>query len=377
MFFDFLYDMTGWQMFSSRLFAASLSLVASFGLAMALFPPYIKKLQEYHVSSELESNAHQPVMPGGVLFLLVVLIITLITSRFNGYVISALVVYLFYGFIGAADDLAKIINKRKLLRKEISVKEYQYKTDGLSAPLRLGLYLFVALVVAILSYSFIPHINDGHTTIPFMSIDKFFPTLPWWLFIPLMTFTIAVLANGVNFTDGFDTLSSVPLITNFVFLAIIAYITSRGDWSSYFRVPTIQGIHEIIPLIGSVVGVLFAFLWFNAPPSTIIMGDSGSIGLGGLLGILFIFVKAEFFLPIVGFVFLAEFFSSFLQIGWYKLTKKRIFRCAPIHHHYQFGMRDSGKYQSEDAIRSKLTWRFHIISFLMFVIAIALYLKVR
>ena len=364
-------------MFSSRLFASSLAVMFSFGLAMLLFPPYIKRLKQYDISSELESNTNQPVMPGGIMFLLVVLITALLTSRFNGYVISALVVYLFYGFIGAADDIAKIVNKRKLMRKEITTQEYQYKTDGLSAPLRLGLYIFVAFVVAVLSYNFIPNINDGHTTIPFISIDKFFPTLPWWLFIPLMTFTIAVLANGVNFTDGFDTLSSVPLITNFAFLAIVAYITSRSDWSIYFRVPTIQGINEIIPLIGAVVGVLIAFLWFNAPPSTIIMGDSGSIGLGGLLGILFIFVKAEFFLPIVGFIFLAEFFSSFLQIAWYKLTKKRIFRCAPIHHHYQFGMRDSGKYADETAIRSKLTWRFHIVSILMFVVAIALYMKVR
>ena len=377
MFFDFLYDMSGLKMFTSRLFAASLAVVFSFILGLILFPPYIKKLQDLHFSSELEESKNQPVMPAGILFIVVVLGITVLTSRFNQYVISALVVYLFYGLIGAADDIAKIVNKRKLLRNEITKQEYQYKTDGLSASLRLGLYLLVAFGVALMSYHLIPHIGDGHTTFPLLSVDRFFPSLPWWVFIPIMTFVIAVMANGVNFTDGFDTLSSVPLITNFAFLAIVAYITSRSDWSTYFRVPSIEGIHEIIPMIGAVVGVLFAFLWFNAPPSTIIMGDSGSIGLGGLVGILFIFVKAEFFLPIIGLVFLVEFFSSFIQIGWYKLTKKRLFLCAPIHHHFQFGMRASGNYADEKDIRSKLTWRFHIVSFMVFVIGLALYLKVR
>lgn len=374
MFFDFLRSVTDLSIFESSFFAASVAVLLSFVLAMVLFPFYIKKLQEYHFCSELETAKHQPVMPAGILFFIIIVPVTLLTSNFqNPYVISGLLVYLFYCTIGAADDIAKIVNKRKLLRNEITKKEYQYKTDGLSASLRLTLYLVIAGITAIICYKTIPGLTK-EVTIPFFSgtyeVSK-------WIFIPLMTFVIASMANGVNFTDGFDTLTGVPLITNFAFVAIIAYISSRPDWSSYFLVSRINDIHEIIPMVGAAVGVLLGYLWFNSPPSSIIMGDSGSIGLGGLLGIMIVFVKAEFYLPVIAFIFLIEFASSFIQIFWYKLTKTRVFRMAPIHHHYQCIMRDSKKYADEGAIKSKITWRFHIISVLLFVVALALYLKVR
>ena len=107
------------------------------------------------------------------------------------------------------------------------------------------------------------------------------------------------------------------------------------------------------------------------------MGDSGAIGLGGLVGILFIFIKAGFYLPILGFIFLLEFGSSLLQIGYFKLTHKRIFLRAPIHHHFQFLMRKSGIYGTDININSKITWRFHIISIILFIIGTILFLKVR
>lgn len=374
MFFDFLRKVTDLSIFESSFFAASIAVVLSFVAAMVLFPVYIKKLQEYHFSSELETSKHQPVMPAGILFFIIIVPVTLLTSNFqNTYVISGLLVYLFYCTIGAADDIAKIVNKRKLLRNEITKKEYQYKTDGLSASLRLTLYLVIAGITALICYKTIPGLTK-EVTIPFLSgtyeVSK-------WIFIPLMTFVIASMANGVNFTDGFDTLTGVPLITNFAFVAIIAYISSRPDWSEYFLVSRINNIHEIIPMVGATVGVLLGYLWFNSPPSSIIMGDSGSIGLGGLLGIMIVFVKAEFYLPVIAFIFLIEFASSFIQIFWYKLTKTRVFRMAPIHHHYQCLMRDSGKYADEGAIKSKITWRFHIVSVLLFVVGLVLYLKVR
>ncbi len=358
MFFDSIYEFSGLYIFKSRIFAASMAVLVSFVLSMLLFPKYIKKLQRMHFNSELDSKKHQPVMPGGIFFMAIISLVTLLTSRFNSYVISAVVVYIFYGAIGAVDDIAKIFNKQKLLRNEITVKDYQTKTDGISASLRLTLYLIVAALVAIFSYKFIPNIS-GEVTIPFIKNTVY---LPAWAFIPMMTFAIAVMANGVNFTDGFDTLSTVPLITNFSFIALIAYISSRPDWSAYFLVPHIAGVAEIIPLVGAVVGVLLAFLWFNAPPSTIIMGDSGSIGLGGMVGIMFVFIKAEFYLPVIGFIFLVEFGSVCLQIFWFKLTKRRIFLCAPIHHHFQFALRNKKVYNREGDIRSKITWQFHIVS---------------
>ena len=192
-----------------------------------------------------------------------------------------------------------------------------------------------------------------------------------------MTITIAVLANGVNFTDGFDTLATVPSITSLLFVGVISFVSSNSIWSSYLLIPHITGLQELLPLIGAVIGTLLAYLWFNSPPSTIIMGDSGSVGLGGLIGILFVFTKAGFFLPMVGFIFLLEFASVFIQIGYFKLTKKRVFLMAPIHHHFQIMMRRSGGYAGEFQIKSKITWRFHILSVVLLILSLVLFLKVR
>jgi len=107
------------------------------------------------------------------------------------------------------------------------------------------------------------------------------------------------------------------------------------------------------------------------------MGDSGSVGLGGLIGILFVFTKAGFYLPIVGFIFLMEFVSVVIQIGYYKMTKKRVFLMAPIHHHFQIKMRNSGRYGGEFQIKSKIAWRFHILSVVLLVLGLVLFLKIR
>ncbi len=378
MLIEYLYQQTGTYLFYSRLFSTSVATVFSFLMAMICFQPYINALQRFHFSSELEANNHfrQPVMPAGILFLFIIVFSCLLTARFNSYVISALIIYVFFSFIGAIDDIAKVVNKRRLAKGIISKEDYQYKADGISASLRLTLYLIISLAVAITAYKFIPNIS-GHIVVPFLSITRNFPYMPALLFIPFMTLAIAVMANGVNFTDGFDTLATVPLITCCIFVGVISYISSNSVWSKYLLIPFIPGVEEILPLIGAVVGTLLAFLWFNSPPSSIIMGDSGSIGLGGLIGIMFIFIKAGFYLPVLGFIFVLEFVSSVIQIGYYKLTGKRIFLCAPIHHHFQFKMRENGFYGSEIDIKSKIAWRFHIISVVLLIVGTILFLKVR
>jgi phospho-N-acetylmuramoyl-pentapeptide-transferase len=379
MLIEFLYESTGVYLFYSRIFSTSVAAIASFILAILLFPPYIKFLRGLNVSSEFGGGAQAaagPVMPAGILFFFIIIATTLLAVRINTYVTSALVIYCFFSLIGAADDVAKVVNQRKVARGEMSKQDYQYKADGISSSLRLTLYLVISLIVALLAYKYIPNINKS-INLPFFSIDKFYPSLPVWLFIPFMTLTIAVMANGVNFTDGFDTLATVPAICCLTFLGIISFVSSNSVWSSYLLIPHIPGLQEILPLIGAVIGTLLAYLWYNSPPSTVIMGDSGSVGLGGFIGILFIFSKSEFYLPIVAFIFLLEFVSVFLQMGYFKLTKKRIFLCAPIHHHFQFGMRASGKYASEFHIKSKVTWRFHILSVLFLIVGLALFLKIR
>jgi phospho-N-acetylmuramoyl-pentapeptide-transferase len=379
MLIELLYQKSQLFLLNSRPFATGIATLLSFLLSMALFPPYIRFLRSFHFSSELENGSkgrHDPVMPAGVLFLVVISVTCLLTARFNSFVISALIIYVFFSIIGAVDDIAKVVNKRRLARGQITKEDYQYKADGISAGLRLTLYLLISLGVAIAAYKYIPNIN-GHITLPFLSTQKSLPYFAFWIFIPFMALTIAIMANGVNFTDGFDTLSAVPLITCSVFVGVVSYISSNQVWSEYLLIPHIAGVEEILPVVGAVLGVLLAFLWFNSPPSSIIMGDSGSVGLGGLIGIMFIFIKAGFYLPIVGFIFALEFVSVVLQIGYFKLTRRRIFLCAPIHHHFQIQMRKKPFYESEFCIKSKITWRFHIISVILLVAGLILFLKVR
>lgn len=378
MLLELLFQKTSIYLLYSRLFSTGVATVLAFGLAMFLFQPYIKFLRKFNMSSEFENKGtvREPVMPAGLLFLCIIWFTTLVAVRFNSYVISALVIYTFFSIIGGMDDIAKVINKRRVAKGQLTKADYQYKADGISASLRLTLYIGISLGVAIAAYELIPNIN-GAITVPLISINKIFPYLPFWLFIPFMTITIAVLANGVNFTDGFDTLAAVPAITCLLFVGVISFISSNSVWSHYLLIPYISGLQELLPLIGAVIGTLLAYLWFNSPPSSIIMGDSGSVGIGGLIGILFVFTKSGFYLPIVGFIFLLEFVSVLIQIGYFKLTRKRIFLMAPIHHHFQIMMRNSGKYAGEFQIKSKISWRFHILSVVLLVVGLVLFLKIR
>ena len=275
MLFDILFQYTGKFMFESRLVSASFSVLFSFLAAMALFQPYIRFLQKAQFSSELTTTGtqRQPVMPAGVLFLFIISISVLIFARMNSYMVSALAIYVFFSIIGAVDDVAKVINKGRLSRGEITKEEFMYKADGISGGLRLTLYLLVSLVVAAAAYKFIPDIN-GHITIPFVSVEKFFPYLPIWFFIPFITLIIAVMANGVNFTDGFDTLAGVPLITCLMFVGLISYVSSHAGWSAYLGIPYLPGVIELLPLIGAAVGFKL-LLWtmeniewgMQAPPT--------------------------------------------------------------------------------------------------------------
>jgi phospho-N-acetylmuramoyl-pentapeptide-transferase len=378
MLIEFFYQKTHLYLLNSRLFSTSVATVFSFASAMLLFPPYIKFLRKLNVNSELESSGGKsdPVMPAGILFLIIIGGTCCITARFNSYVISALIIYFFFSIIGAFDDIVKVINKTRVLKGLKKKQDYQYKADGISASLRLALYLIISFAVALAAYKYIPNIN-GFITIPFLSVLNNYPYFNAWIFVPFMALAIAIMANGVNFTDGFDTLAVIPCITSLIFVGIISYVSSHSLWSSYLLIPYIPHIDELLPLIGSIIGTLLAFLWFNSPPSSIIMGDSGAVGLGGTIGILFVFVKAGFFLPIVGFIFLLEFVSVVLQIGSFKSTGKRIFLRAPIHHHFQFKMRKNPFYSNEFFIRSKITWRFHIISVILLVIGLIIFFKVR
>ena len=374
----FLHELTGLTLFEGRLFRAGAAALCSIILVFALMPPFIRYLKKLDATSDFDKDKadSSPPILGGLLLVVVVVISTLLfcDMRDNGYVLSTLFVLIAYSTVGAIDDIAKIRNKRLVQQGKLSAADYMDKADGISATLRLALYFIFSTIVAIFAYKYIPDLQ-GYLTIPFVKPEVWNPYLPKWVFIPFMSFMITATANGTNFTDGLDSLVSVPIITCMVFVGLVSYMSGNALFAEYLHIPHMANVDELFPLAAGIIGAFLAYLWFNSPPAQIYLGDAGSIGFGGVLGIMFILVRAEMFFPIVGLVIIVEALSVVLQIGSYKLRKKRIFLCAPIHHHYQMKWKD--KYKSKDMINSKIIWRFHLISIISLIVALIIFFKIR
>jgi len=362
MFSQYLYHLTGNPLFDSRLFRAGGAAVFAIALVLISMPKYIRYLQSLDATSDFDKSPDKksPPIMGGLLLVVVTVLTTLLFSKMNSYVISTLSILIAFAGVGAVDDIAKIHNKRLVAQGKLSTKDYQDKADGISSSLRLFLYFLFSVLVAIFAYKFIPELK-GHLTIPFIKPDVWHPYLPNWIFVPFMAFIITASANGTNFTDGLDSLVSVPIITSMVFVGLVSYFSGNFIFSQYLHIPFLPGADELFPLAAAILGSLLAYLWFNAPPAEIYMGDAGAVGFGGAIGIMFILVRAELFLLIVGMVFLAEAASVVIQIVWFKLSGgKRIFLCAPLHHHFQMKWKD--RYASKPLLNSKIAWRMHLVS---------------
>ena len=383
-----LFALTGINLFEDRLFrAGAASLFASL-VVFLLMPHFIALLNRLDATADFEhgkpGGAHRrpPPIMGGMLLVMAVVMASLCFARLNAYSLSALVILVAYATIGGADDAMKIHNKRQVARGKLSKADYQLKADGISAGLRLFLYFLFSLLVAVFAYKFIPGLS-GHVTVPFVKPETWFPFLPNWAFILLICLVTTSSANGANFTDGLDSLVSVPIMTTSLFAGVVAYISGNSILAGYFLIPHIPGGDELFPICTAILGAMLAYLWYNSPPAEIYMGDGGSIGFGGAIGMMFVLLKIELFLPIVGVVFLAEALSVLLQITGFKLTRKlskdgagrRLFLRAPLHHHYQ--LKWKGKFETPQALNSKIIWRFHLVSILALILGSLIFLKVR
>ncbi len=369
---QWLFNITGNDLFDGRLFRAGASALLAIILVMATMPAYIRFLNRLDASSDCDKDQKKaPPIMGGLLLIAVTLITSLCFAKMNGYTISTLAILVAYAGVGAIDDIAKIRNKRLVAQGKLNLKDYQYKTDGISSSLRLLLYFLFSLVVAVFAYKFIPELK-GHLTIPFVKPSVWHPYLPNWAFILFMSFIITASANGTNFTDGLDSLVSVPIMTSMVFVGLVAYFSGNFIFSEYLHIPFLPGVDELFPIASAILGTLLAYLWYNSPPAEIYMGDAGAVGFGGAIGIMFILVRAELFLPIVGLVIIAEALSVVLQIAYFKITKgKRLLLCAPIHHHFQMKWKD--KFSSKPLLNSKIAWRMHLMSIFALIAGLVIF----
>ena len=293
-----LYQTTHIDLFDGRLFRAGSAAMLSIILVLFFMPKYIRFLQRLDATSDFDKDGKtkSPPIMGGLLLVVVVEIVSLLVCQMNGYTISTLVILALFSAVGATDDMAKVRAKRLVNQGKLKAADYMDKADGISSSLRLFLYFLFSFVVAIFCYKFIPELK-GDLTIPFCPIDVFQIHLPNWIFVAFMTFVIAASANGTNFTDGLDSLVSVPILTSMFFVGLVAYVSGNFIFSQYLSVPYLPGCDELFPIATSIAGALLAYLWFNSPPAEIYMGDAGSVGFGATIGIMFILVQAGLFLP--------------------------------------------------------------------------------
>lgn len=379
---EWIYHLTELPLFDSRLFRAGLAAMLSIVLLLSTMPSYIRLLQKSDATSDFDlgGKTKAPPIMGGLLLVVVVVIVSLLTCKLNGYTISTLLVLVAFSAVGAIDDIAKVKTKRLIAAGKAKAASYMEKADGISSSVRLGLYFLFSLVIAIFCYKFIPDLR-GNLTVPFVPVDVFQIYLPNWVFIGFMTFVIAATANGTNFTDGLDSLVSVPILSSMIFVGVVAYVCGNFIFSNYLNVPFLPGCDELFPLAMSVAGALLAYLWFNSPPAEIYMGDAGSVGFGACIGIMFILVQAGLFLPIVCAIIIAEACSVLFQIGYFKFTRfrtgtgKRLFLCAPLHHHYQ--KKWEGRFASKPLMNSKIVWRMHLVSIFALIVSFVIFFGIR
>lgn len=263
------------------------------------------------------AKAGTPTM-GGILILGALFISSFLWGNFSShYVIIFLIVTFGFGAIGFLDDFLKV--------------KYA-NTDGFPGRVRLLIGVIISLCASYWIYMLSPQDIAGALTFPFSNEYSLYlglVLLPFWVFVIVGT------ANAVNLTDGLDGLVSGPVFIAAGAFAIITYVTGHIEFAQYLQIHYVPNSGELTVLLAALMGACLGFLWFNASPAMIFMGDTGSLALGGALGVTSIVTRHEFVLVIIGGVFVMETVSVILQVAGFKMTGKRIFRMAPLHHHFE------------------------------------------
>jgi phospho-N-acetylmuramoyl-pentapeptide-transferase len=302
-----------------------LSVLTTLILSFFIGPVMIRKLQKLSFGQVVREDGPQshlsksgtPTM-GGIMILFSVLISVLLWANLaNHFVWVTLITIFGFGAIGSIDDY------RKLLRKN---------SKGLSAKAKYFLQSLVALVVALYLYETTTTVAETQLLIPFVKNTML---NLGWAYIVLTYFVIVGSSNAVNLTDGLDGLAILPTVLIAGALGVFAYLTGNADFAHYLHIPHVVGAGELIIVVGSLAGAGLGFLWFNTYPAQVFMGDVGSLSLGACLGVIAVIVRQEIVFFIMSGIFVLETVSVILQVGSYKLRKKRIFRMAPIHHHFE------------------------------------------
>lgn len=365
-----LADFPGANLFQYVTFRAAAAAIFALLISLLVGPRIIAALKRRQIGEQAKSELQQvgqhslkagtPTM-GGLIVLAAVLIPTLLWANvLNMYVVLAVFVTAALGGVGFLDDYLKVI---KRLPKGLIGR---YKIVGQVA---------TGLVVGCSIYFFPEWFHTDLTsvatltTVPFAKLTNFDFGI---LYIPVVIFIITATSNAVNLTDGLDGLCIGTVGVSALTLAVIAYFSGNAFFADYLNIMHLRGTDELAIFCAAIVGAAMGFLWYNAYPAQVFMGDTGSLALGGAIGVLCVLIKKEFLLPIVGGIFFAETVSVIIQVTWFKYTKKRfgegrrVLRMAPLHHHFE----KSGWHES------KIVTRFYIVAIMLAIVTMASF-KVR
>jgi phospho-N-acetylmuramoyl-pentapeptide-transferase len=316
---------SGFNVFQYLTLRAILGTITALVLSLIIGPSMIRKLTSYKIGQQVRddgpqthlSKAGTPTM-GGSLILISIAISTLLWSDLaNHQMWVALIVTLLFGLIGGVDDYKKLLYGN---------------SKGLSAKVKYLWQTVFGLGAAVLLYQLADTPIETSLIMPFL---KDVVVEMGWFFIVFTYFVIVGSSNAVNLTDGLDGLAVMPTVMVAGALGVFAYATGHSAFADYLGIPYIAGVGELAIFCGTMVGAGLGFLWFNTYPAQVFMGDVGALALGAALGVVAVLVRQEIVLLIMGGVFVMETVSVILQVGSYKLTGRRIFRMAPLHHHFE------------------------------------------
>jgi phospho-N-acetylmuramoyl-pentapeptide-transferase len=350
------HDISAFNVFRYLTLRAILGVLTALVICFVVGPGLIRKLTQYKVGQVVRTDGPQshltkagtPTM-GGALILIAVFVSTLLWADLhNRFIWVLLFTTMYFGAIGWVDDYRKLVRKNP---KGLSAREkYFWQTLG-------------GFLVAVVLFTTAKVPAETHLIVPvFKNVVL---DLGLW-FIPLTYLVVVGSSNAVNLTDGLDGLAIMPTVMVAGALGVFAYLTGNVNFSAYLGIPFVPGVGEVLIFCAAIVGAGLGFLWFNTYPAMVFMGDVGALGLGAALGAIAVTVRQEIVLFIMGGVFVMETVSVMLQVASFKLTGKRIFRMAPIHHHFEL----------KGWPEPRVIVRFWIISLILVLIGLAT-LKVR
>ena len=352
MLYHLFYTVLDINLFQYITFRAGGAILTSLIITFMIAPFIIRNLKKYKIGQTVRDDGPKTHLSksgtttmGGIIIIISLLLSTVLWARLdNHFILWLIFATIFFGLIGFTDDYLKLVKKNP---------------KGLSARKKIVFQSVFALLIIIYLY-FLPTNSQYATSLNIPYLKTTFIELSLLYFVVIF-FVIVGSSNAVNLTDGLDGLATGNIIIVAVTLAVFSYLIGNINISSYLKVPYIVGAGEISVFLMALFGSGLGFLWYNSYPAEIFMGDTGSLCLGGLLGLSAVFIKQELILLVVGGVFVAEALSVMIQVFVFKKTKKRVFKMAPLHHHFELG----------GLKETKVTIRFWIVGIILAIIAIA------